>query len=83
MLVVGILLLVLFAYSVYVLVVMLKERKNQDGVTLKTANLVLGSLNLLGFSLIRESHGIISKRRQHKIAKKQQKQVSSFQDTSN
>jgi len=76
MLVVGILLLVLFAYSVYVLVVMLKERKNQDGVSLKTANLVLGSLNLLGYSLIRESHGIISKRRQHKIAKKQQKETS-------
>jgi len=75
MLVVGILLLVLFAYSVYVLVVMLKERKNQDGVSLKTANLVLGSLNLLGYSLIRESHGIISKRRQHKIAKKQQKEA--------
>jgi len=75
MLVLGILLLVLFAYSVYVLVVMLKERKNQDGVSLKTANLVLGSLNLLGYSLIRESHGIISKRRQHKIAKKQQKEV--------
>ncbi|MCL8211614.1 hypothetical protein LD125_00666 [Mesoplasma sp. JKS002658] len=76
MLVVGILLLVLFAYSVYVLVVMLKERKNQDGVSLKTANLVLGSLNLLGYSLIRESHGIISKRRQHKIAKKQQRETS-------
>jgi len=76
MLVLGILLLVLFAYSVYVLVVMLKERKNQDGVSLKTANLVLGSLNLLGYSLIRESHGIISKRRQHKIAKKQQRETS-------
>jgi len=80
MLVVGILLLVLFAYSVYVLVVMLKERKNQDGVSLKTANLVLGSLNLLGYSLIRESHGIISKRRQHKIAKKQQRETSTSVD---
>jgi len=80
MLVVGILLLVLFAYSVYVLVVMLKERKNQDGVSLKTANLVLGSLNLLGYSLIRESHGIISKHRQHKIAKKQQKETSTSVD---
>lgn len=76
MLVAGILLLLLFAYSVYVLVVMLKERKNQNGISLKTATLVLASLNFLGFSLIRESHGIISKRRQHKIAKKQQKQGS-------
>lgn len=74
MLVMGILLLGLFAYSVYVLVVMLKERQSQGGVSLKTAKLTLGALNFMGFSLIRESHGIISKRRQHKIAKKQQKQ---------
>ncbi|ATG97722.1 hypothetical protein [Mesoplasma lactucae] len=79
MVVVGVLIICLMAYSIYVLYRMLHERKENNDISLTTATMAATCLNFYGFTLIRESHGIISKMKQRKIAKKAAKKEKAAQ----